>query len=106
MAEDNPKRPITPNLDRMIEVKEQAQIIGEFIQWLASQNHFISGWDDVQGKFIDTEKTTEDLIAGFFKVDLAKTNKETEALIKLQREMNKNDKRKGSDGRKILYEHD
>ena len=82
----------TPTLDKMLEVKEQSQICGEFLKWLqnryamfelkvARDNPFYEG----AGDYINTEK----LLAEFFEIDLEEAEKEKELLLEVERNKHK-----------------
>jgi hypothetical protein len=75
----------TPMLDKMLEIQEQSQICGEFLEWLQGKyamfelknirdNSFYHG----AGDYINTEK----LLAEFFGIDLEEAEKEKSALLK------------------------
>ena len=36
------KYPDTPTLDKLLEVRERSQIVGEFLNWFIGRNGFIS----------------------------------------------------------------
>ena len=81
----------TPELDKMLKVKEQSQICGEFLEFLKSKydmfdrkvpredNIYLRGTSD----YINNEK----LLAEFFEIDLNKAEEEKRALLEI--EMNK-----------------
>ena len=100
----------TPELDKLAAVKKESQAIGEFLDWLGDQKGAILatthihgpdclGWDKERGKFnpakIEEEycrlgpdgrlwgysKRTEDLLAEFFEIDLAKCEAERRAIL-------------------------
>ena len=71
----------TPMLDKMLAVKEQSQICGEFLEWLQSKYAMF----DLKikrdnpcyfgaGDYINIERT----LAEFFGIDLEEANKEKE----------------------------
>ena len=74
----------TPTLDKMLEIQEQSQLCGEFLEWLqrkyaifeikvARDNPFYEG----VGDYINTEK----LLAEFFGIDLEEAERERELLL-------------------------
>ena len=77
----------TPMLDKMLEVKEQSQICGEFLEWLKSRYAMF----DLRanrvypcffgfGDYINIEK----ILAEFFEIDLEEANKEKELLLEIE----------------------
>ena len=75
----------TPTLDRMLEIQEDSQLCGEFLEWLQGkyamfelrtprEDHFYHG----TGDYINTEK----LLAEFFKIDLEEAEREKEELLR------------------------
>ena len=81
----------TPELDKMLAVKEQSQICGEFLEFLKAKydmfdrkvpredNIYLKGTSD----YINNEK----ILAEFFGIDLELAEKEKSAI--LERELNK-----------------
>lgn len=43
---DTPTKPATPELDKMLAVRERAQPIGDFLEWLQAQGYSICKWRD------------------------------------------------------------
>jgi hypothetical protein len=74
----------TPTLDKMLEIKEQSQLCGEFLEWLQSKYAMFelkTPSTDLYygtGDYINPEK----LLAEFFEIDLEKAEKEKAALLK------------------------
>ena len=75
----------TPTLDRMLEIQEQSQLCGEFLDWLqhkyamfnlsvSRENPFYHG----VGDYINTEK----ILAEFFDIDLEQAEKEKLEIMK------------------------
>lgn len=77
----------TPTLDRMVEIQEQSQLCGEFLDWFL---HRYSVFDRIQSRetpfanimgnsdYINKEK----LLAEFFEIDLDEAEKERKSLLK------------------------
>lgn len=81
----------TPTLDKMLEIQEQSQLCGEFLEWLESKYAMFelrTARENPQyigtGDYIDAEK----LLAEFFGIDLAEAERERKAIIEM--EVNKN----------------
>lgn len=75
----------TPTLDRMLEIQEDSQLCGEFLEWLQGKyamfelraprdEPFYHGIGD----YINTEK----LLAEFFEIDLKEAEREKEELLR------------------------
>ena len=75
----------TPTLDRMLEIQENSQLCGEFLEWLQGKyamfelrtprdEPFYHG----SGDYINAEK----LLAEFFEIDLKEAEREKEELLK------------------------
>ncbi len=78
----------TPTLDKMIEIQEQSQLCGEFLEWLQSKYAMFdkkqkrdSGIFLGSGDYINTEK----LLAEFFGIDLEEAEKEKSMLLETER---------------------
>lgn len=76
----------TPTLDRMIEIQEQSQLCGEFLDWfLAKYTVFKTkqsrAREDINvmgsGDYINKEK----LLADFFGIDLEEAERERQAIL-------------------------
>ena len=85
----------TPELDKMLVVKDKSQLIGEFLEWLKEQDIVLaegsgSTCDDYEIEcLMCSAKTTEQLLADYFDIDLAKCETERQALLAAVREDNK-----------------
>ena len=70
-----------PELTKMLAVKDQSQIIGEFIGWLDTEKdiHLAKGYteDNSYSPVYDIE----DLLAEFFKIDLKKAEQEKQKIL-------------------------
>ncbi len=76
----------TPTLDRMLEIQEQSQLCGEFLDWFLRKYTVFdrkqkreSPFADVMGNgdYINKEK----LLAKFFDIDLVEAEKERQAIL-------------------------
>jgi hypothetical protein len=68
-----------PECDKLAAVAKKSQLCGEFLDWLREQ-----GWDlveEVEEHYYPVRKTNEQLLAGFFKIDLNKVETERRALL-------------------------
>lgn len=80
------KKVKTPELDKMLEVRDDSQRIGEFLEWLSEQEITLAEWtgDDCMecgGSLMDISQTREQLLANFFVIDLDKCEKERQNLL-------------------------
>ena len=82
----------TPMLDKMLKVKEQSQICGEFLEWLQSRYAMFRLSEAREepyyigvGDYINIEKE----LAEFFGIDLEKAEKEKELLLEIERNKKK-----------------
>lgn len=76
----------TPELDRMRDVHERSQEIGDFLEWLRyDENHVqLAIWDGE--KLIPFHYNIEQLLANYFHIDLNKVESERRALLDALRE--------------------
>ena len=77
--------PPTPTLDKMREVKDQSQAIGEFLEWLGSKGIFLGHHTLYEGRsqeqFVVRPGSTEELLAEFFEIDLNEAEAEKRAIL-------------------------
>lgn len=80
----------TPTLDRMMEVKDQSQEIGSFLDWLSSEKKITLCEDRGQTCMMYHGKATyhspimtsfEELLAEYFEIDLKEADKEKRGLL-------------------------
>ncbi len=77
----------TPELDKILAVKEKSQAIGKFLQWLGEQSLVICEYDhdnscyDCGNRLCQTRSTIEQLLADFFKIDLNKCEQERQQIL-------------------------
>jgi len=75
----------TPELDKMLAVRDKAQILGEFIDYLSEKGYRICTMEegeDEWGEYVPEYQTTEQWMAGFLNIDLVKCEEERSALLK------------------------
>ena len=78
----------TPTLDRMVEIQEQSQLCGEFLEWLQSKYTMFDKKIKRESPFMDVMRdngdyvNTEKLLAEFFGIDLDEANKEKSMLLR------------------------
>lgn len=88
------KKSKTPTLDKMIEIQEQSQLCGEFLDWFLCkytvfdrnqkrENPFTNVMGN--GDYIDKEK----LLAEFFDIDLDEAEREKDMLLQIERNKHK-----------------
>jgi len=93
----------TPELDKMHEVKDKSQAIGEFLEWLRDEkNYTVMRWskkrdwddykeDDPEGDEdsnlggIPVRDTIEQLLADYFDIDLKKVEEERRMILDTMR---------------------
>lgn len=68
--------PATPELDKMLKVKEQSQAIGSFLEWYRRQKHRVR------------TLPVEVLLASYFDIDLDKADEEKRQVLEWHRGMN------------------
>ncbi len=77
----------TPELERMRAVQDESQKIGGFLEWLSEQKINLCEWDG-EGLYL-TRRKPEQLLAKYFEIDLAKCERERQALLAVIQEDNK-----------------
>ncbi len=80
--------PATPVLDRMGEVKDESQVIGEFLDWLGDQKTVLAEWTREENYLWDvlipTRMPIEELLAKYYGIDLAQVEEEKAAILRLE----------------------
>lgn len=76
----------TPMLEKMKEVREQSQIIGEFLDYMNQRDVVMCEPNTGDGQaheacYLPTRRTTEQMLALFFEIDLVKAEEERQALL-------------------------
>jgi hypothetical protein len=69
----------TPECDRMLAVKKESNSIGQFLDWLETNNYVIGEYEG--GQLFSINKSFEKLLAEYFKIDLKKVDKEKRAIL-------------------------
>ena len=64
----------TPTLDKMLEIQEQSELCGEFLDWFLGARDYIN---------------KERLLAEFFDIDLEEAEKEKEQLLQIEQNKHK-----------------
>ena len=64
----------TPELDKMLVVKDKSLILSGFLDWLQEQHYVLAQYDG--DELIPVFKDPERLLADFFGIDLKKAEKE------------------------------
>lgn len=76
----------TPELDKIREVREQSEKIGDFLEWLRGEKIVLTEWDDEQERYFDIHKNIEEILAEYFKINLNKAEEERQAILRELRE--------------------
>lgn len=74
--------PPTPELDKMLAVKDQSQTIGEFLDWLTEVKGYVLAEYDENDRLYPKYSSIETLLAEFFGIDLKKIEEERRAILK------------------------
>lgn len=74
------KLPATPEHDKLFAVKPQSEVIGQFLEWLASDGITLAREDRWETLQFDCEPISERL-ARYFGIDLAKIEQEKRAIL-------------------------
>ena len=78
-CEVNGKTIETPELDKLRSVKDESQKIGNFIEWLHENKFEIREWKN--GRHFSIAGSIESLLARYYEIDLAKVDKEKQAIL-------------------------
>lgn len=74
--------PEFPEHDKLKQIKEESRAIGEFIEWLEENGYSICEYDDANfDNYYRTPKSTEQLLAMHFNIDLNKIEQEKRAML-------------------------
>lgn len=90
----------TPTLDKMLSVKDESRVIGQFLDWLAENDCEIASYDGLALKsesiklagalaeplldrdlLVPVNLSTEKILAMYFKIDLDKAERERRTLL-------------------------
>jgi hypothetical protein len=77
---------IYPEHEKLMLIKNESQIIGEFLEWLRGTNLFI-GYAD-EGGLDMYYASNEEILAEYFKIDLYKLEQEKNQMLKQLKEKN------------------
>ena len=84
----------TPECDKLHEVAEDSNKIGEFLEWLQGERQCViaeyTGNPDLCGQYelFPVKESIVQLLAQFYDIDLEKVEKEKQAILELQQELN------------------
>lgn len=82
-----------PEHDKLQAVKNQSQLIGEFLEWLNSQGLYLAAWQEIDTIFgkdselVISYLSINDILARFFEIDLDKLEDEKRQMLDSIREM-------------------
>jgi len=71
----------TPELDKMRDVREKSQLIGNFLSWLEEEKYCIGVWNIRYNEYEPTRLSIEKLLAQYFEIDLDKAEQERSQLL-------------------------
>lgn len=74
------KKPETPELDKVQEVRDRSQTIGEFLDWLPSQGIFLARYYEERG-LSTFAVNIQELLAEYFDIDLEVMEEEKRRLL-------------------------
>ena len=83
------KQPECPECEKLVDVSKESQPIGEFIEWLKRKYdicELVESEDMYGGEYVPVYKTTNQLLADYFQIDLDKVEHERRALLDWLRE--------------------
>lgn len=77
----------TPTLDRMLEIQEQSELCGEFLDWFLSKYAVFKRRQRRESPFVNPSGASdyinkERLLAEFFGIDLDEAEREKESILK------------------------
>ena len=76
-------------VDKMLVVKEESQIIGEFIEWLNRKYVIcVERPDRIDNVWMPITKNIEQLLAEYYNIDLQRTEKEKRKILEKHRKEN------------------
>jgi len=77
-----------PECDKLSKVKDESQIIGEFLDWCSTQGVHLATYYEERGLVAD-RRSIEQVLADYFDIDLDKVEEEKQHILAMQREINK-----------------
>lgn len=86
MTENAKNRVDTPTLDKMLEVQEQSQLCGEFLDWFLQRYTVFDRKQSREEIFVNAMGNSdyinkEKLLADFFDIDLEEAEREREKIL-------------------------
>lgn len=77
----------TPTLDRMLEIQEQSELCGEFLDWFLYKYTAFERRQKIESPFVNPDGAgdyinKERLLAEFFDIDLDEAERERESILK------------------------
>lgn len=73
--------PPTPELDKMLAVKDKSQMIGVFLDWLQDEKKIVFAKYYDEESLCPSYDTIEKLLADYFEIDLNKIEQERRAIL-------------------------
>ncbi|RKY28525.1 MAG: hypothetical protein DRP83_00560 [Planctomycetota bacterium] len=77
-----------PECDKLSNVKDESQIIGEFLDWCNSQGVHLATYYEERGLVAD-RRSIEQVLADYFDIDLDKVEEERRHILEMQQERNR-----------------
>ena len=68
----------TPTLDRILEIQEQSELCGDFLDWFLNKYAVFERRQKRESPFVNPER----LLADFFDIDLDEAERERESILK------------------------
>lgn len=84
----------TPTLDRMLEIQEQSELCGKFLDWLLYKYTLFERKQKRESPFVNADGAgdyinKERLLAEFFDIDLDEAEREKAQLLQIEQNKNK-----------------
>jgi uncharacterized protein with NRDE domain len=78
-----------PEHEKLMKIKDKSQTIGDFLEWLGSEKEIylcsLVKYEGMKEQLQYIQKRKEDLLAEFFKIDLAKLEAEKQQMLETMR---------------------
>ena len=84
---EKPPRVLTPELEKLAEVRPDNQVISSFLEWLEEKEIVLAEWSGSDCEecgaehLIDMIQTKEQLLANYFSINLDKCEEERQAML-------------------------
>lgn len=75
-----------PEHEKLKAIQDESQAIGQFLDVLAHQGLFLASYTLVSEYPVPTRKSTQQILADYFEIDLVKLEKEKEKMLKKTRD--------------------